>query len=92
MWESLQGQGLVAAISCLTALSFMLIGYDNGVIGEIETHTHQARIFSLRLTIELDPPESQVVLPMLRLGTWSLILRQVAPCEWSRPVPVPSAR
>ncbi|KAG0141254.1 hypothetical protein CROQUDRAFT_664079 [Cronartium quercuum f. sp. fusiforme G11] len=33
MSESLKGEPLIFAISCLTALSFMLIGYDNGVIG-----------------------------------------------------------
>lgn len=33
MWKNLEGQALVFAISLLTALSFMLIGYDNGVIG-----------------------------------------------------------
>lgn len=34
MFERLQGQALILTVSTLTALSFMLIGYDNGVIGE----------------------------------------------------------
>ncbi|OAV91415.1 hypothetical protein PTTG_05679 [Puccinia triticina 1-1 BBBD Race 1] len=33
MWESLNGSRLIFVISLLTALCFMLIGYDNGVIG-----------------------------------------------------------
>lgn len=38
----LQGPALLAAVTTLTSLGFLMIGYDNGLLGGLGTH-----IFSL---------------------------------------------
>lgn len=45
MWEEWRGQRLMLSISTLTALSFMLIGYDNGVIGGLTNAPSWNRTF-----------------------------------------------
>ncbi|KAH9812867.1 general substrate transporter [Melampsora americana] len=45
MSEGLQGQALILTVSTLTALSFMLIGYDNGVIGGLTGSPAWNRVF-----------------------------------------------
>ncbi|CAH7676241.1 general substrate transporter [Phakopsora pachyrhizi] len=45
MGEKLRGRLLILSISTLTALSFMLIGYDNGVIGGLTNAPSWNRVF-----------------------------------------------
>lgn len=44
----LQGQKLVLAVSVLTSLGFMLIGYDNGLMGGLGTTSQLEGLVSQR--------------------------------------------
>ncbi|KAI9608554.1 hypothetical protein H4Q26_004737 [Puccinia striiformis f. sp. tritici PST-130] len=46
MWNNLRGSRLLSVISLLTALCFMLIGYDNGVIGGLTNAPAWNRTFN----------------------------------------------
>ena len=49
---SLQGRPLVLTVSVLTSLGFMLIGYDNGLMGGLGKMGHQSHV-QLALTRQL---------------------------------------
>lgn len=66
---ALRGRGLLVAVSVLTSLGFLLIGFDNGLMGGIGTFK---TIFSMPRVAELIMAQSMEKLSMIPLAIQTL--------------------